>query len=148
MQNLEPHFRRPGTFIYATPDDGVCDQQIEFEIEYQMGGIGFFGSSSKPRGIYVDVSLVHLERSEYEGKMHTFPTLRIDIGQPSRGTLIFLEEQGRLNAKKILRAAEFFDEVAPIVANMWLTDRASALQLLKDRVAEFQAKYLPAPVAA
>ena len=146
MQNLVPHWQRPGTFIYATPDEG--DKQIEFEIEYQKGGMGIFGNTSKPRGIYVDVTLIHLERSEYEGKMHTFRTLRIDIGQPSRGTLIFLEDQARLNAKKILRTAEFFDEIAPIVANMWLTDRASALELLKDRVTEFQVKYLPAPAAA
>jgi hypothetical protein len=146
MQNLEPHFRRPGTFIYATPDAG--DQQIEFEIEYQMGGTGVFSDYSKARGIYVDITLVHLERREYEGKMHTFRTIRIDIGLPNRGTLILLEELPRKNDKKILRAAEFFDEVAPIVANMWLTDRTSALQLLKDRIAEFKAKYLPVPAVA
>ena len=146
MQNLVPHFQRPGTFIYATPDEG--DRQTEFEVEYQKGGAGIFSEYSRPRGIYVDVTLVHLERREYEGVMHTFRTLRIDIGMPSRGALLFLEDQPRLNAKRVLRAAEFFDEVAPIVANMWLTDREAALQLLKSRIAEFKAKYLPAPAAA
>lgn len=146
MQFLEPHFRRPGTFIYSTPDEG--DKQIEFEIEYQMGGTGIFSDYSKPRGIYVDITLVHLERREYEGKMHTFRTLRIDIGMPSRGASIFLEELPRKNDKKILRAAEFFDDLAPAVANLWLIDRASALQLLKDRVTEFKVKYLPASAAA
>jgi hypothetical protein len=72
--------------------------------------------------------------------------MTISIGQSSRGALIFVEQLPRLNAKKILRAAEFFDEIAPIVANMWITDRPAALQLLKERIVEYQAKY-PAKAA-
>ena len=146
MQNLEPHPRRPGTFIFATAEEG--DLVIEFEIQYDLGGVSMFSDfgNSRPRGIYVDISPVKIERKEYEGQVYTSRVMTISIGQSSRGALIFVEQLPRLNAKKILRAAEFFDEIAPIVANMWITDRPAALQLLKERIVEYQTKY-PAKAA-
>ncbi|MGD0904954.1 MAG: hypothetical protein ABR924_18780 [Terracidiphilus sp.] len=136
MQYLAPHSRKPGTFMYSTGDEGLV---IEFEIEYRLGGWGGFDWQNRPRGIYIDVTPAKLEKRD--GYTSRIWTVSVGGSDKISGGWIFLEPLARLSRKKILQAAQFFDEFAPVVANMWLTDTAAAKKLLFEKATEYQSKF-------
>ena len=131
MQNLKLEGDK---YLYRT---GNMGKVIEFEVDYTLGGYGFFGSAPRQRGIEITIRPI-----EYLSEDLTRYSFSIGGNDRVSGGYIFVEPLARKNAKKTLRAAEFFDEIAPMVAGMWKDNMPEAKRLLFERVEEFKKQYL------
>jgi hypothetical protein len=129
---------KDGNFEYVTGDEGPV---IEFNVRYLLGGQDFFGYGNKPRGLYIYISPTTYEKRTTEGGIvYTSKISRITLGASDQisGGYVFLESLQRKSAKKMEMAARYFDQFAPIIANLWLTDYRAAKQMLIDKAEEYK----------
>lgn len=124
------------SYEYVTGNEGPA---VEFSINYNKGGTNFLSGDRRPRGLFVTITPVVYEKREgSNGEVYTSRVYTLGIGSSQSGGYLVLEDLPRFNAKKLLAAAEFFDQETPVIANKWLTNRSEAYQLLTDQVEAFK----------
>ena len=117
MQNL---IARKDAFRFNSKPEGEI---VRVEVYYSKGGMNYWNYKQEPRGIYVSVSSLKVERGE------NFTTEAYTMG--TSGAKLFVSELQRKTASKIQAVAEKVDAVVPQVAELFTTDRQAAFQLLK-----------------
>ena len=109
---------KDGEYVYAS---GVEGPIIEVQVRYSLGGQSFLSGGTNPRGIYIHVTPVTLERHNgYVSRCYSL------FGNLIRsGTKILAMELKRKSDKHLLAVAEIVDSMAPAIASLWITDQAA-----------------------
>ncbi len=121
------HLRsKPGKtdkYIYRTGDIGEI---VEVEVYYSLGGTNMFQGTTEPRGVYVSISPMTLERSASGNLMQSFGLFS--------GIKKCVKSLPKKSDKAVLAVAQDIDTHAPYAAELFAKDKRAAINFLAERV--------------
>lgn len=124
------------SWIYRPTDEGST---VEITISYRLGGTNYFHGGSNPRGVYVSIQPVTLEKRGGQGYVIRSYTL---LGsRRESGGCIHVLSLARKNQRQLDRIAALVDSAAPSIARLWMEGKINeAIQALEHAVSPVIAK--------
>ena len=111
---------------------------VEIEVLYTLGGTNFLSGSASPRGIYVSIRPVTIERSQSGSISRSY----VMVGsRRESGVRIHALDLARKSERQLNRVATMIDSYAPTLARLWMEGNFDpAIQLLRGALAPLKTK--------
>ena len=111
---------------------------VEIEVLYTLGGTNFLSCSATPRGIYVSIRPVTIERSQSGSISHSY----VMVGsRRESGVRVHALDLARKSERQLNRVANLIDSYAPTLARLWMEGNFDpAIQLLREALAPLKTK--------
>ena len=111
---------------------------VEIEVLYTSSGTNFLSGSASPRGIYVSIRPVTIERSQSGSISRSYVILG---SRRESGVRVHALDLARKSEWQLNRVANLIDSYAPTLARLWMEGNIDpAIQLLREALAPLKTK--------
>ena len=110
----------------------------EIEVSYTLGGTNFLSGNTNPRGIYVSIRPVTIERSQSGSISRSYVMAG---SRRESGVQVHALDLARKSERQLNRVASMIDSYAPTLARLWMEGNLDpAIQLLRKALAPLKTK--------
>lgn len=110
----------------------------EIEVSYTLGGTNFLSGNTNPRGIYVSIRQVTIERSQSGSISRSYVMAG---SRRESGVQVHALDLARKSERQLNRVATMIDSYAPTLARLWMEGNLDpAIQLLREALAPLKTK--------